>query len=154
MFIDDLAQCCRKCKILARLTDHPWLLVGWSISVLGSPPTNSLLKPCNQSKNGQNGPNGVYILLRNNGHLISGHLWNRLYTFIPKNFLQNLKHPLVAKRTIYGKTMGRPMDSWVAFDDRATIFQQHCLATQGNRHQAIDQVCRKYTVSHMEGVKP
>ena len=43
-------QCCRKCKILARLTDHPWLLVGWSVSVLGSPPINNLLRPCDQSK--------------------------------------------------------------------------------------------------------
>ena len=24
-------QCCRKCKILARLTDHLWLMVGWSV---------------------------------------------------------------------------------------------------------------------------
>ena len=65
-------------------------------------------------------------LLRNNGDLISVHLWNRLYTFIPKHFLQNLKHPLVAKRTIYGRTLGRPVDSWVALGDRVTIFQQHC----------------------------
>ena len=61
-------------------------------------------------KNGQNGPNGVRILLRYNGHLISVHLWNRLSTFIPKHFLQNLKNPLVAKLTIYGRTLGRPVD--------------------------------------------
>ena len=43
-------QCCRKCKILARLTDYLWLMVGWSVSVLGSPSINNLLRPCNQSK--------------------------------------------------------------------------------------------------------
>ena len=69
-------------------------------------------------KNGQNGPNGVRILLRHNGHLISTHLWNRLSTFIPKHLLQNLKNLLVAKRTIYGRILGRPVDSWVAFGDR------------------------------------
>ena len=47
-------------------------------------------------------------------------------SFIPKNFLQNLKNSLVAKRTIDGGTLGRPVDSWVAYGDRATIFQQHC----------------------------
>ena len=36
----------------------------------------------------------VPILLRHNGHLISMHLWNRLSTFIPKHFLQNLNNPL------------------------------------------------------------
>ena len=41
-------QCCRKCKILARLTDHLWLMVEWSVSVLGSPPIHHLLRPCNQ----------------------------------------------------------------------------------------------------------
>ena len=102
-------QCYRKCKILARLRDHLWLMVGWSVSVLGSPPINNLLRPRNQSKKRQNGPNGVLILLRHNGHFMSVHLWNRLSTFIPKHFLQNLKNPLVAKRTIYGKTLGRPV---------------------------------------------
>ena len=45
-------QCCRKCKILARLMDHLWLMVGWSVSVVGSLPINNLLgvRPCNQSK--------------------------------------------------------------------------------------------------------
>ena len=38
----------RKCKILARLTDHLRLMVGWPFSVLGSPPINNLLRPCNQ----------------------------------------------------------------------------------------------------------
>ena len=124
---DTPTQCCRKCKILARRTDHLWLMVGWSVSVLGSPPVNNLLRPCSESKNGQNGPNGIRILLRRSWHLISVHLWNRLSTFITKHFLQNLKNPLVAKRTIYGRTLGRPVDWWVAFGDRATVFQQHCL---------------------------
>ena len=58
-------------------------------------------------------PNGI-------GHLmiLLVRLWNRLSTWIPKHFLQNLKNPLVAKRTIYGRTLGRPVDSWVAFGDR------------------------------------
>ena len=123
---DTMLQCCRKCKILAHLMDHLWLIFGWSVSVLGSPPINILLRPCNQSKNVQNGPNRAWVLLRHNGLLISVHLWNRLSTFIPKHFLQNLKNPLVAKQTIYGRTLGRPVDSWVAFGDRATVFQQHC----------------------------
>ena len=100
-------------------------MVGWSLSVLGSLPINNLLRPCNQSKNGQNGPNGIHILLRRNGHLISVHLWNCVSTFITKHFLQNLKNSLVAKRTIYGRTLGRPVDWWVAYGDRATVFQQH-----------------------------
>ena len=119
--------------------NHPWLLVGWSVSVLGSPPINNprlvhfeyfwlvaWSQPMQPIKNIQNGPNAVYILIRNNQDLISVHLWNNLSTFIPKHFLQNLKHPLVAKRTIYGRTLGRPVDSWVVFGDWATIFQQHC----------------------------
>ena len=77
-------------------------------------------------KNGQNGPNGIHILLRRNGHLTSVHLWNCLSTFITKHFLQNLKNSLVAKRTIHGRTLGRQVDWWVAFGDRATVFQQHC----------------------------
>ena len=94
-------------------------------------------------KNIQNGPNTAYILLRNNGDLISVHLWNRLYTFIPKHFMQNLKHPLVTKRTIYGKTLGRLVDSWVAFGDRATIFQQHC-----KYHQALYIISSPYVNSN------
>ena len=78
-------QCCRKCKILARPMDHLWLMVGWSVSFLGSPPIKILLRPCNQSKSGQNGPNRVCILLRHNGRLISVHLWN-LSTFIHNIF--------------------------------------------------------------------
>ena len=45
-------------------------------------------------------------------------------SFIPKYFLQNLKNSLVAKQTIVGGTLGHPVDSLVAFGDRATIFQQ------------------------------
>ena len=30
-------QCCGKSKILGRPTDHPWLMVEWSVSVLGGP---------------------------------------------------------------------------------------------------------------------
>ena len=30
-------QCCGKSKILGRPTDHPWLMVGWSVSVLSGP---------------------------------------------------------------------------------------------------------------------
>ena len=48
-------QCCRKCKILARLTDHLWLMVWWSVSVL-SCPINNLLRPGNQSKWTKRGP--------------------------------------------------------------------------------------------------
>ena len=47
-----------------------------------------------------------------------------LSTFLPKYFLQNINNSLVAKRTIHGRTFSRPLDSWVAFGDRATIFQQ------------------------------
>ena len=31
------SQCCGKSKILGRPTDHPWLMVGWPVSVLGGP---------------------------------------------------------------------------------------------------------------------
>ena len=47
-------------------------------------------------------------------------------SFILKYLQQNPKNSLVAKRTIDGGTLGRPVDSWVAFGDRATMFQQHC----------------------------
>ena len=40
-------------------------------------------------------------------------------------FLQNIKNPLFAKRTIHGRTLGRLLDSWIAIGDRATVFQQH-----------------------------
>ena len=33
-------QCCGKSKILGRPTDHPWLMVGWSVSVLGGTSIN------------------------------------------------------------------------------------------------------------------
>ena len=59
--------------------------------------------------------------------LISMHLRSCLSTFLPKIFLQNTNNSLVAKRTIHGRTLGRPLDSWVAFGDRATVFQQHCF---------------------------
>ena len=49
-----------------------------------------------------------------------------LSTFLPKYFLQNINNSLVANRTIHGRTFSRPLDSWVAFGDRATVFQQHC----------------------------
>ena len=121
----------------------PPMVDGWVVvSVLGSPPINNLLRPCNQSKIGQNGPNGVRILLRHNEHFISVHLWNRLSTFIPKHFLQNLKNPLVAKLTIYGRTLGGPVDSCVAFGDRATVFQQHCTSAQFNSLWPSDTIKR------------
>ena len=47
----DTWQCCRKSKILVRPTDHLWLTVGWSISVLGGPSINNLVRPWNQLKN-------------------------------------------------------------------------------------------------------
>ena len=34
---------------------------------------------------------------------------------------------LVANRTIYGGVLGRPEHLWVAFGDRATAFQKHCI---------------------------
>ena len=93
-------------------------------------------------KNDQNGPSGIRILLSRNWHLISVHLWNRLSTFITKHFLQNLKNPLVAKRTIFGRTLGRPVDWWVAFGDRATVFQQHW-------HRSIETYSNvAFTVDH------
>ena len=59
-----------------------------------------------------------------NGHLISVHLWHRLSTFFLQYFLQNLKNPLVVKRTIKGWTLGRPVGSWVSFGDRITAALQ------------------------------
>ena len=114
-------QCCRKCKILARLMDHLWLGGPSQLWVVCQSIICWEWDHATNKKNGQNGPNGIGILLRHNGHLISVHLWNRFSTFILKHFL----HPLVAKRTIYGRTLGRPVDWWVAFGDRANVFQQH-----------------------------
>ena len=50
-------------------------------------------------------------------------------------FCKTLKNPLVTKRTIYGRTLGHPVDSWVTFGDQATIFQQHCLITNNHLSQ-------------------
>ena len=44
-------QCCGKSQILVRPTDHPWLTVGWSISVLGGPSINNLVRPWNHLQN-------------------------------------------------------------------------------------------------------
>ena len=65
-----------------------------------------------------------YLGTSTNGDMISV---NVMSSFILIYFLQNLKNSLVTKRTIGGATLGRPVDSWVAFGDRATIFQQHCI---------------------------
>ena len=65
-----------------------------------------------------------YLGTGTNGHMISV---NRMFSFIPKYFLQNLKNSLVAKQTNDDGTLGRPVDSWVAFGERVTIFQQHWL---------------------------
>ena len=64
-----------------------------------------------------------YIGTSTKGHMLSVIVMSG---FILKYFLQNLKNSLVAKWTIGDVTLGRPVDSWVAFGDRATIFQQHC----------------------------
>ena len=64
-----------------------------------------------------------YLGTSTNRHMISV---NAMSSFILKYFLQNLKNSLVAKRTIGGGTLGRPVDSWVSFGNRGTIFQQHC----------------------------
>ena len=45
--------------------------------------------------------------------------------FILKHFLQNLTNPLVAKRTIYGRTLGRPVDWCVALGDRIAAALDH-----------------------------
>ena len=125
----------RKCKILVRPMDNQWLMVGWSVSVLDGPSINNLISLWNQLKNGQNG---------------TWYLWNRMSSFIPKYFLQNLKNSLVAKRTINGGTLGRPVDSWVAFGDRATIFQQHWFGSQnlatkfGNHLSMATKIGRQY----------
>ena len=47
--------------------------------------------------------------------------------FSSEIFFAKHKNSLVAKRTIHGRTLGRPLDSWVAFGDWATVFQQHCV---------------------------
>ena len=75
----------------------------------------------------QNGPNGVRILLRHNGHFISVHLWNRLSTFILKFFICKNKESIVSPNgpSMVGPWVA-PVDSWVTFGDRANVFQQHC----------------------------
>ena len=61
-----------------------------------------------------------------------------LSTFIPKHFLQNLKNPLVAKWTIYGRTLCHPVDSWVAFGDQVTVFQQYWLSRPSHCREVIE----------------
>ena len=63
---------------------------------------------------------------------------DRLSTFISKHFLQNLKNPLVAKWTIYGRTLCHPVDSWVAFGDRVTVFQQYWLSRPSHCREVIE----------------
>ena len=47
--------------------------------------------------------------------------------FIRNIFLQNIKNSLVAKRTIHGRTLGRPLDSWVAIGDVRPYFSSTVL---------------------------
>ena len=102
-------------------------MVGWSVSVLGGPSINNLLRAWNQlkwSKGGNRNSRFTKAQVQTDTwyQWISVSFWN---IFILKYFLQNLKNSLVAKRTIYDRTLGRPVDSWVAVGDRATVFQQH-----------------------------
>ena len=46
-----LYQCCRKSKILGGPTDHPWFMVGWSVSVLGGLSVNNLMRSWSQLTN-------------------------------------------------------------------------------------------------------
>ena len=147
------SQCCWKSKIPGRPTDHPWLMVAWSVSVLGGPSwyTETIKSIKELAKTSQSvftlysdtsthrhadhadgfvqdcsisGALAMEILQSCAKPLISMHLRSCLSTFLPKYFLQNINNSLVAKRTIHGRTLGRPLDSWVAFGDQATVFQQ------------------------------
>ena len=93
-------QCCGKCKILVRPTDHPWLMVGWSISVLGGLSINNLLRPWNQLKKvkiSQSMPM-FYLTISTNGHMISVESYVQIHSEIfpakPQEFI------------------GRQMDHW------------------------------------------
>ena len=68
-----------------------------------------------------------YLGTSTNAHMISV---NVMFSFILKYFQQNLKNSLVPNRTIGGGTLGRPVDSWVTFGNRVTIFQQHWNSQQ------------------------
>ena len=102
-------------------------MVGWSVLVLGGPSINDMLRAWNQLKWSKGGHWNPCLTSAQ----VQTDTWYQWIvcrsSFIPKYFLQNLKNPLVAKRTIHGGTLGRPVDSWVAFGDRVTIFQQHCF---------------------------
>ena len=52
-------QCCGKSKIPGRPTDHPWLMVRWSVSVLGGPSIIYWDNKINQ-RIGQNKPIGIH----------------------------------------------------------------------------------------------
>ena len=93
----------------------------------------------------------LYLGTSTYGHMISV---NRMSSFIPKYFLQNLKNLMVTKWTIDGGTLGRLVDSWVAFGDRATIFQQHCLGIVGCRLNSLrlSDAYRMYRVSNLTSI--
>ena len=92
---------------------HLWLMVGWSVSVLGSPPIKNLLRPCNHSKWTKRGP---HFTKAKRTFYISAFEESSVH-FHSETFSANLKNTLVAIRTINGRTLGRPVDSWVVFGD-------------------------------------
>ena len=54
-------------------TDHPWLMVGWSVSVLSGPSINNLLRPWNQLKmvKMNESTSAFYLGISTNGHMIT-----------------------------------------------------------------------------------
>ena len=43
-------ECYVKCKLLGHPKDHAWLMIGWSVSVLGGSSINNLVRPWTQLK--------------------------------------------------------------------------------------------------------
>ena len=66
-------QCRGECKILVCPTEHPWLMVGWSVSVLGGPSINNLLRPWNRLKKVKmsQSTSAFYLGISTNGHMVS-----------------------------------------------------------------------------------
>ena len=79
--------------MLVRPTDHPWLMVGWPVSVLGDPPINNLLRPWNQLKmvKMSQSMSVFYLGISTNGHMISVESYVQFHSEIfsakPKEFI-------------------------------------------------------------------
>ena len=142
-------QCCGKCKTLGRPTDHPWLMVGWSMSALSGPSINIICWDYKIKYKMVQLDVTFCLDTGTKGHIISVHLWNCVSSFIPKFFfLQNLQNSLVAKRTIHGWTLACSLTSWVTFGNHisAALHWKMCSFRHHENHWSADHISIEFEI--------